>query len=204
MGNYSGPKVRLSRALGVPIAETPKHISPRKTNRPGQHGAKRVKPTLYGRQLKEKQKVACYYNLQNNQLRHYMKMAENSKTTTDRAFHVLLETRLDNVIRRLRWARTIWQARQMATHGHFMVNGRKIDLPSYRIKAGDIIEVKDRSKKFVTEVIETTKSMGFNVPEWLVSDEVTLKATVARLPEFEEIRLPFDADFTMIIEYYMR
>jgi small subunit ribosomal protein S4 len=204
MGNYSGPKVRLSRALGVPIAETPKHVSPRKTTRPGQHGFRRVKPTLYGTQLKEKQKIACYYNLQNKQLRRYMKMAENSKQTTDREFQVLLETRLDNVIRRLRWARTIWQARQMVGHGHFLVNGRKVDLPSYRVKAGDMIEVKERSKKFAGEVIETTKSMGFAVPEWLVSDEATLKATVARLPQFEEVRLPFDVEFSSIIEYYTR
>lgn len=204
MGNYTGPKVRLSRALGVPIAETPKHVSPRKTTRPGQHGSRRVKTTLYGTQLKEKQRIACYYNVQDKQLRRYMKMAENSRQTTDREFQILLETRLDNVIRRLRWARTIWQSRQLVAHGHFLINGRKVDLPSYRIKTGDVIEVKDRSKTFVTTVIETTKSMGFAVPEWLVSDEATMKATVARLPEFEEVRLPFDVDFTNIIEYYMR
>ncbi len=204
MGNYSGPKVKLSRALGVPIAETPKHVSPRKNTRPGQHGYRRVKPTLYGTQLKEKKKIACYYNLQNKQLRRYMKIAESSRETTDRAFHIMLETRLDNVIRRLRWARTVWQSRQMVVHGHFLVNGKKVDLPSYRVKTGDVIEVKQRSKKFLAEVVESTKSMGFAVPEWLVSDEASLKATVARHPEFDEIRLPFDVDFANIIEYYTR
>lgn len=204
MGNYCGPKVRLSRALGVPISETPKHVNMKKQTRPGQHGYRRGRVTLYGTQLKEKQKIAYYYNIQNKQLRHYMKLAEKSRVSTDKAFQTILEARLDNVIRRLRWARTIWQARQMVTHGHFKVNGRKVDLPSYRIKVGDVIEVKDRSKKFIAEVIETTTAMGFAVPEWISADDQNLKATIERLPEFDEVRLPFEIDYSKIIEFYTR
>jgi small subunit ribosomal protein S4 len=181
MGNYSGPKVRLSRSLGVPVAETPKHLSPRKANRPGQHGYRRQKPTLYALQLKEKQKIAYYYNVQNKQLRHYMKLAGAGKQTTDKMFQQLLETRLDNVIRRLRWARTIWQARQMVTHGHFYLNGKKVDIPSIRVQPGDVIEVKARSKKFVTDSIEQAQQLALAVPEWIASDPTTLKASITRL-----------------------
>ena len=202
MGNYTGPKFRLSRALGVPVAETPKHITPRKATRPGQHGFRRQKPTLYALQLKENQKIAYYYNVQHKQLRRYMRMAAASKLTTDKVFQTLLETRLDNVIRRLRWARTIWQARQMVAHGHFLVNGRRVDIPSLRIKPGDVIEVKEKSKKFITTATEEALSLGLTVPEWIASDQVGLKASITRLPEFDEVRLPFDVDYTKIIEFY--
>lgn len=204
MGNYSGPKVRLTRSLGVPIAETPKHVNPKKTARPGQHGFRKPRVTLYGTQLKEKQKIAFYYNIQNKQLRYYMNLAVKSKVSADKAFQVILESRLDNVVRRLRWARTIWQARQMVAHGHFLVNGQKVDLPSFRVKTGDVIEVKERSKKFVNEVIETTASMGFAVPEWISADDKNLKATINRMPEFDEVRLPFEIDYSKIIEFYTR
>ncbi len=204
MGNYCGPKVRLTRAVGAPIAETPKHVNVKNQNRPGQHGYRRGRVTLYGTQLKEKKKVACYYNIQNKQFRSYMKLAEKSRLSTDRALQILLETRLDNVIRRLRWARTIWQARQMVSHGHFLVNGKKVDLPSVRVKVGDVIEVKDRSKKFITDTIETTAAVGFAVPEWISSDDAKLKATIERMPEHDEVRLPFEVDYTKIIEFFTR
>ncbi|ARN56012.1 30S ribosomal protein S4 [Sedimentisphaera salicampi] len=202
MGNYTGPKVKLSRALGVPVAETPKHVSPKKTNRPGAHGYRRQKPTLYGVQLKEKQKIAYYYNVKNNQLRRYMKLAESSKDASDKVFQTLLETRLDNVVRRLRWARTIWQARQMVSHAHFRLNGRRVDIPSVRVKPGDVIEVKERSKKFVQQAAEEAGSLGLSVPEWIASDTGNMKASITRLPEFDEVRLPFDVDFSKIIEFY--
>jgi small subunit ribosomal protein S4 len=204
MSNYTGPKVRLSRKLGVPIAETSKHVNPRKQTRPGQHGFKRGRTTLYGTQLKEKQKIAYYYNVQNKQLRQYMKLAEQSRLTTDVAFQQILETRLDNVIRRLRWARTIWQARQIVGHGHVKLNGRRVDLPSIRVKVGDVLEIKERSKKYILDVIESTASMGFAVPEWLTADDKNLKATVIRLPEHDEVRLPFEVDFSNVIEFYTR
>ena len=204
MGNYTGPKVRLTRAVGVPIAETPKHVNPRKETRPGQHGYRRGRQTLYGTQLKEKQKIAYYYNVQNKQLSRYMTEAENSKLSTDIKFQEILECRLDNVVRRLRWARTIWQARQMVAHGHFHINGRKVDRPSFRVKAGDVIVVKDRSKKFLTEVSEVSKSMGFAVPEWLSVDEAKLQASVIRMPAQDEVRLPFEIDYSKIIEFYSR
>lgn len=202
--NYSGPKVKLSRKLGVPISETPRHVTPRRETRPGQHGFRRGRQTLYGLQLKEKQKLAYYYNVADRQMRRYMKMATNSKRSTPVELQEILETRLDNVIRRLRWARTVWQARQMVAHGHFRLNGRRVDLPSHPVKAGDIITVRDRSGKFLKAAVESCESMGFAVPEWLQLDEVKMQVKVVRMPEFDEVRLPFDVDYSKIIEYYTR
>lgn len=202
MGNYIGPKVRLSRRLGVPIAETAKHLNPRKPNRPGMHGFRRGRPTLYGRQLAEKQKLAFYYNVRDKQLRRYMAIASHSQRETVAAFQELLETRLDNVVRRLGWARTIWQARQAVAHGHFLINGRKVDRPSYNVKVEDQITIKDRSKQFVKNCAETCE--GPLPPEWLALDEGKMQAKVVRLPVVEDVRLPFEIAYGLVIEYYTR
>ena len=202
MGNYTGPKVRLSRRLGVPIAETAKHLNLRRPNRPGMHGYRRGRPSLYGRQLAEKQKIACYYNLRDGQLRKYIASAAKSRRDSTAAIQELLETRLDNVIRRLGWARTIWQARQAVAHGHFQVNGRKVDRPSFRVKPDDVITVRDRSKKFVKDCAETCE--GPLPPEWLSVDENKLEGRVTRKPAPEDVRLPFEIEFGLIIEYYGR
>jgi small subunit ribosomal protein S4 len=204
MANYCGPKVKLSRALGVPIAETQKHVTPKRQNRPGQHGFRRGRTTLYGQQLAEKQKLAYYYNVLDKQMRRYMAKAQSGKRASQVELQEILETRLDNAIRRLRWARTIWQARQMVAHGHFLLNGRRVDLPSHPVNAGDVISVKPRSIKFVKDCAEAGGSMGFAVPEWLTVDESKMQAKVARLPEFDEVRLPFDLDYSKIIEFYTR
>ncbi|MCG3138994.1 MAG: 30S ribosomal protein S4 [Phycisphaerae bacterium] len=202
MGNYCGPKVRLSRSVGAAIAETPKHVSPRKANRPGMHGYRRARQTLYGRQLVEKQKVAFYYNIRNTQMRHYVAAASHSKKDASVALQEFLESRLDNVVRRLCWARTIWQARQMVTHGHFLINGRRVDVPSLRVKEGDVISVKEKSKMFVKN--SAASSEGPLPPEWLSLDENKMEARVTRLPLPEDVRMPFEPNFNMIIEFYTR
>ncbi len=202
MGNYTGPKVRLSRRLGVPIAETAKHLNLRRPSRPGIHGYRRGRPSLYGRQLAEKQKIACYYNIRDGQLRRYMAMAAASSRDSIAVFQELLETRLDNVVRRLGWARTIWQARQAVAHGHFQINGRRVDRPSQRVRPGDVISVKERSQKFVRACAETCE--GPLPPEWLVAEENKLEARVVRPPTPEDIRLPFEVEYGFIVEYYGR
>jgi len=203
MGNYTGPKVRLSRALGVPIAETPKHMRLRRESPPGMHILRRGRrKSLYGQQLSEKQKLARYYNVRDGQLRRYMEQATQSRRTTPVVLHELLETRLANVIRRLGWARTIWQARQMVVHGHFQVNGQKVDIPSMNLKPGDRITVKERSTKFVQQMSETAE---FHLKlDWLQGDEAKLEASIVRLPTMEDSRIPFDIDYNLIVEYYSR
>jgi small subunit ribosomal protein S4 len=194
--------VRLTRRLGVPIAETVKHLNPRRPNRPGMHGFRRGRPSLYGAQLAEKQKIAFYYNVRDGQLRNYMAMASHSRGDTIKHFQVFLETRLDNVVRRLGWARTIWQARQAVVHGHFLINGRKVDRPSYRVTQGDVITVRERSQKFVKDCAETCE--GPLPPEWLAPEENKQQATVVRMPTPEDVRLPFEVEFGLIVEYYGR
>lgn len=202
MGNYCGPKVRLSRSLSVPIAETPKHTNMKRNTRPGMHGYRPARRTLYGRQLAEKQKLAFYYNIRNAQLRGYMEKAVASKVNTPEALQEMLETRLDNVIRRLGWARTIWQARQLVTHGHFKVNGRRVDRPGYSVVAGDAITVKDSSKEYIKSCIEAcTEGV---VPAWLQPTNERLEAQVIRTPTPEDVRLPFEIEYSLVVELFTR
>lgn len=203
MGNYSGPKVRLSRALGVPIAETPKHMRLRRESPPGMHVLRRGRrKSLYGQQLMEKQKLARYYNVRDGQLRRYMDEATRAKRTTPLVLHEILETRLDNVIRRLGWARTIWQARQMVSHAHFKVDGVKCNIPSFRCKPGMTITVKPKSQKFVKDMSETAE-FHLNL-DWLERDDTKFEAKIVRMPSLEDSRIPFDIDYNKIVEYYSR
>jgi small subunit ribosomal protein S4 len=202
MGNYTGPKVRLTRRLGVPIAETNKHLNPKRPNKPGMHGFRRGRPSLYGRQLAEKQKIAFYYNIRDKQLRHYMEKAASSKKDTVAALTELLEARLDNVVRRLGWARTVWQSRQAVAHGHFFVNGRKVDRPSYNLRVGDTVTVRERSQKFVKACAETCE--GPLPPEWLEVEDGKLEGRMVRLPAQEDARYPFEVEYGLVVEYYGR
>jgi len=204
MGSYIGPKVRLSRSLQVPIGETDKHVRPRKERPPGQRRFRKARPSLYSSQLRGKQKMRFYYNVRDKQLKHYIEFAQNSSGDTIEIFQQMLESRLDNVVRRLRWARGIWQGRQMVSHGHIMVNGRKINLPSFCVKAGDVVSVKLRSHDFVKQCAQSTEDMGFDVPKWLSVDENTLTAKVLYLPHVDEVRIPFEIDYAKIIEFYTR
>jgi len=202
MGGYIGPKVRLSRSVGVPIAETSKHTNPRRASRPGMHGFRPARRSLYGKQLTEKQKLAFYYNVRDKQLRLYMAKATRSKRSTPEALQEILETRLDNVLRRLGWARTIWQARQLVNHGHIQVNGRRVDIPSFHVSTGDVITVKDKSKGLVKRSLESVEERV--IPAWLSSDDARLEGKVERMPFPEDVRLPFEMTYSLVIEYYTR
>jgi small subunit ribosomal protein S4 len=204
MGRYYGPKIRLSRSVEAPIAETPRHVAPKKQRRPGVHGYRRARRSLYGSQLVEKRKIASYYNVRERQLRRYTQQAQATRIPSQEALQEILESRLDNVIRRLRWARTVWQARQMVVHGHFLVNGRKVDRPSCCVKPGDTITVKQSAQDFVRRCAEATEGMGFRVPDWLSVDQAKLVAAVLHVPQLQEVMLPFDVDYSKIIEFYTR
>lgn len=202
MGGYIGPKVKLSRSVGVPIAETSKHTNMRRTTRPGMHGFRPARRSLYGRQLTEKQKLAFYYNVRDRQLRNYMTIANRAKRPTPDVLQQLLETRLDNTLRRLGWARTIWQARQLVNHGHIQVNGRRVDIPSYHVSQGDVISVKEASKPLVKACLESCEERM--IPGWLTSEDGKLEGRVERMPFPEDVRLPFDVTYSLVIEFYTR
>ncbi len=204
MGTYHGPKVRLTRRAGAPVAETPKHTNVRRPTRPGMHGRRRARTSLYGEQLAEKQKLAAYYNIRDRQFTRHIEQAQAQPGSTTDALQRILESRLDNVIRRLRWARTVWQARQMVSHGHFYVNGRKVDIASYQVSPGEEITVKPGSEPFVHAAMESAGEAAIQVPPWLSVDSDSLRAKVMRLPAPGEIRLPFEIDVAKVIEMYTR
>lgn len=198
MANYTGPKVKLSRRVGVPIADIPKHTAKRQLNPPGMHGFRGRRLRDYGIRLNEKQKLRYHYNVLERQFRGYMAKASTTKGNTGEVLMRLLEQRLDNVIRRMGWGRTIWAARQIVNHGHVLVNGRKTDIASFRVSIGDEITLKPGIQKIVRENMETMP--GHNVPGWLMFDPSTLTAKVTADPTTEEI--PFDVNMNLIVEFY--
>ena len=198
MANYTGPKVKLSRRVGVPIADVPKHTTKRQLNPPGVHGFRGRRLRDYGLRLNEKQKLRYHYNVMEKQFRLYVDEANRTRGNTGEILLRLLERRLDNTIRRLGWARTIWQARQLAAHGHLLVNGRKTDRPSYQVKPGDEIRIKEKSQKYVRDNMESLP--GHDVPTWLSFDPSTLTARVLAVPTHEQV--PFDVNMNLIVEYY--
>lgn len=204
MGTYHGPKVRLTRRLGSPVAETTKHTNPRRERRPGMHTRARRHSSLYGERLTEKQKLASYYNIRERQFSRYIQEAQNTPGATTTTLHQILETRFDNVVRRAHWARTIWQARQMVSHGHFLINGHKVDFPAYQVKAGDLITVKSGSEDFVRASIEVSNDVASTIPEWLNVNNENLKMAVIRPPAASEIRMPFEIDLAKVVEMYTR
>ena len=199
MANYTGPKVKLSRRVGVPIADIPKHTTKRQLNPPGAHGFRGRRLRDYGIRLNEKQKLRYHYNVLEKQFRKYVDEAGRRKGNTGDNLQALLEQRLDNVIRRLGWARTIWAARQLVGHGHVMINDRKVDIPSYQVSINDKITLKkDNGKKLVREQMESLA--GHEAPDWLSFDPSTLTARVVAAPTPDQV--PFDVNMNLIIEYY--
>lgn len=209
MSRYRGPKERISRALGLNLFlkgkryEAGKSAFHRGRNfRPGQHGKDRHKVSEYGMRLKEKQKLRYMYGLGEKQFRRYYDVASASVGVTDERFLQLLETRLDNVVYRLKFATTRAQARQAVTHGHVLVNGSKVDIPSYRVSAGDKIEIREKSKKFVADAIEGF--VGEIIPEWLISDTESLKGEMVIMPAKEQIDTANLIEVNLIIEFYSK
>lgn len=199
MANYTGPKVKLSRRVGVPIADVPKHTAKRQLNPPGVHGFRGRRLRDYGVRLNEKQKLRYHYNVLERQFRTYVAKATHTQGNTGEVLLRLLEQRLDNVIRRLGWARTIWAARQMVSHGHVLVNGRKTDVASFQVSVGDQITLKkDKTKNLVRENLESLP--GHEVPAWLTFDPSTLTGKIVAVPTSDQV--PFDVNMNLIIEYY--
>lgn len=202
MNNYTGPKLRLSRRLGVPIAETPKHVDAIEKPTRTRGRFRRRQRSLYGRQLDEKQKLAFYYNIGNRQLRRYLGQAQKSKGSTADALIETIEKRLDNVLRRIGWARTIWQARQLVVHGHIHVNGRKVDRPGYLVEKEDKLAPKGASADFVRACKDSAPNP--TMPGWLSVEAEALEAQVIRAPKLEDLQFPFDLNCSMIVEFFSK
>jgi small subunit ribosomal protein S4 len=202
MARYTGPRVRISRRFGTPIFGPSKYLE-RRNYGPGVHGPKsRRKVTEYGLGLIEKQKLRYYYGLMEKQFRGIYEKARRQRGVTGETMLQILETRLDNVVFHLGFASTRAAARQMVSHGHVAVNGRKVNIPSYALKVNDVIDVKDSSvsRQLATKNLELSTSRA--VPDWLSLNKDAFKGIVMRVPSREDIQ-PI-ANEQAVVEFYSR
>ena len=198
MARYTGPSYKQARRVGFSIGETGKEIA-RRPYGPGQHGQDRKgKLSDYGSQLKEKQKVRFMYGLNERQFRKTFEEAAKMKGIQGTNFLRLLESRLDNLAFRIGFASTRRGARQLVNHGHVTVNGKKVDIPSYRCKPGDVISLKEDDKNL--KVVEEALSKVTKRVEFITYDKGKKEATYVRLPERNELNA--DIDEALIVEFY--
>ncbi|SFB85299.1 small subunit ribosomal protein S4 [Alkalibacterium subtropicum] len=201
MSRYTGPSWKKSRRLGISLTGTGKEIA-RRPYAPGQHGpTARIKLSEYGLQLKEKQKLRFMYGL--NERQFFNLFTEAGKIREGKHgvnFMILLEQRLDNVVYRLGLATTRRQARQLVNHGHITVNGKRVDIPSFRVSVNDVVGVKEKSRdmKIIKESVESL----FGRPDFVSFDDEKLEGTLTRLPLREE--MPAEIEEAFIVEYYNR
>ncbi len=209
MARYTGPVCRLCRREGEKLylkgdrCYTDKCAFERRRYPPGVHGRdRRTKLSIYGMQLREKQKVKRMYGLLETQFKHLFEKARKMPGNTGENLLSLLERRLDNVVYRLGFAKSRRQARQLVNHGHIMVNGRKVDIPSFLVRVGDVISVKPKSRslKVIKEALED-KDIN-SVPTWLVLDKNNFEGRVVRLPERSDITHPINEN--LIVEFYSK
>ncbi len=208
MARYRGPVCRLCRRSGEKLylkgekCLTDKCPFERRPYPPGQHGPtkKAVKLSIYGQQLREKQKVKWMYGMFEAQFKRFFRIAQSMPGNTGENFLSLLERRLDNVLFRAGFSKNRRQARQFVRHGHVKVNGQKVDIPSYIVKQGDVVEIQEHLR----ENRELRKALELNrtVPSWLKVDKSSLKAEVLRLPRREDITHPINE--RLIVEFYSR
>jgi len=202
MARYTGPRVRISRRFGIPIFGPSKYLE-RRNYGPGVHGPKsRRKHTDYGLGLIEKQKLRYYYGLMEKQFRGVYEKALRRRGVTGEQMLQILETRLDNVVFHLGLANSRAASRQMVSHGHIQVNGRKVNVPSFSLKVNDVITVKDNSvsRQLATKNFETSTSRS--VPDWLSLSKDEFKGVVMRIPTRDEIN-PI-ANEQAVVEFYSR
>ena len=209
MARYIGAVCRMCRREGEKLFlkgercyDTKKCSFDRRSYAPGQHGQDRKKQSEYGTQLREKQKAKRIYGVLETQFHNYFEKAEQKKGITGENLLFELETRLDNVVYRAGFGRSRTEARQVVRHNHIEVNGRKVNIPSYQVKAGDVVTIKEQSlgiQRF-KDIFETTSARA--VPEWLSADLDKGQITVAAMPTREQIDIPVNE--TLIVELYSK
>ncbi|TYR82137.1 30S ribosomal protein S4 [Priestia megaterium] len=200
MARYTGPSWKISRRLGLSLSGTGKELEKR-PYAPGQHGpGQRKKISEYGLQLQEKQKLRHMYGVNERQFRNLFVAAGKLTGKHGENFMILLEARLDNLVYRMGLARTRRQARQLVNHGHILVDGKRVDIPSYRVQPGQVISVREKSRNLsiVKEAVEATNF----VPDYLTVDTEKLEGTFTRLPERSE--LSAEINEALIVEFYSR
>ncbi|MBU5438617.1 30S ribosomal protein S4 [Tissierella sp. MSJ-40] len=207
MARYTGPVCRLCRREGQKLflkgdrCYTDKCSVAKRNFAPGQHGQSRKKLTEYGMQLREKQKVRRFYGISESQMIKYFAMADKMKGITGENLLRILELRLDNVVYRMGFASSRAEARQLVTHGHFLVNGAKVDIPSLLTKVGDVIEVKEKSRNS-DKLKELVENHSGNTARWLDVNVEQLKGSIVAEPAREDIDIPVEEH--LIVELYSK
>ena len=199
-------KYKVSRRLGATIWGNGKDPFHKKNYRPGQHGQTAVmgKVSDYGLHLRAKQRIKAHYGrINERQFRNIFDLAQKMKGNTGENFIGLLESRLDAVVYRMNLASTIFGARQLVTHGHVMVNGKKVNIPSYRLKVNDVLSLKDASKQLVI-VAESVKKMDRTVPDYISFDIDSMSGKLTRTPVISDVPYPFDPEVHFVVELYSR
>ncbi len=206
MARYTGPSCRLCRREGQKLflkgerCYSGKCAMEKRSYAPGQHGQGRKKSSDYGLQLREKQKAKRFYGLQETQFRNLFEKAAAKKGITGENLLIMLETRLDNVVFRMGLASSRKEARQLVTHGHFTVNGKKADIPSMQLKAGDVVAVKEKSTS--SPKFKEIKEMTISTPAWVTIDTQKLEGKVLAMPTREQIDTPVAEH--LIVELYSK
>ena len=208
MARYTGSVCKLCRREGKKLflkgdrCYTGKCAFERRSYAPGQHGQGRKKTSEYGLQLRAKQQARRYYGIQEGQFHKYFLMAERKQGMTGENLLRICESRLDNVAYLLGWASSRAEARQLTTHGHYLVNGKKVDIPSYLLKAGDVVSIREKSRdsEKIKAVLEANASRP--VPEWLDKNGDDLTAKIVKLPDREQIEVPVEEH--LIVEFYSK
>ncbi len=208
MARYRGPREKLERRLGVDLGMkgerrlAGKSALEKRPYAPGQHGQRRSKISEYGMQLREKQKAKFMYGVSEKQFRALFKEASRKEGNTGELLIQLLEQRLDNVVYRMGFATTRAFARQLVNHGHILVDGKRVDIPSFRVKAGQKIEIREKSKSNpqIARSIELTNQTG--IVEWVDVEKDKLFGIFTRTPEREEVKIPVEERF--IVELYSK
>ncbi len=207
MGRYTGAKCRLCRREGVKLflkgdrCYSPKCALSKRPYAPGQHGRYRRRATQFAIHLREKQKAKRIYGVREAQFRRYVELAKKKKGVTGEALLKILERRLDNVVWRAGFAFSRDQARQLVNHGHFLVNGRRLNIPSYLVKEGDSIEVRPQSKDKLRELVKAASERR-PLPSWLQRDLETLRIQVTQEPQLEDLDQGIET--SLIVEFYSR
>lgn len=202
MARYTGPKVKKARSFGEAITAKDAKVLMKRNYAPGQHGQSRGRVSEYGTQLKEKQKAKWTYGILEKQFRKYFEEASKKKGITGDALLQILESRLDNIVYRLGFAETRAQARQLVSHGFFDVNGKKVNIPSYRTKVGETVAFRESKKKSKYVEVLKQKLKNAKTQEWLELNSDTLSGKVLSVPNQEQIESRLNTQ--LIVELYSR
>ncbi len=201
MARYTGPRTKVSRRARQLLDENKAKYFDRRPYPPGEHGRGRIRESQYLIQLREKQKLKFMYGVLEKQFRRYYKEAARQSGITGTNLLVILESRLDNVVYRSGLASTRPQARQLVNHGHFLVNGKRVDIPSYQVRGGEVITVKERSLE-ILPILHSIDTGDRKVPEWMDVDADERKITIADLPSREQIDTEIQEQ--LVVELYSK